>query len=283
MVMTMLPSSLWAGSEPQEQTGTGSISGTIWLDENADGVYDSGEKPVADYEVSLYLSSNTNETVAKVTTDGSGNYAFRDLESNDYVIGMPLSQNVNGTEYLVPMVGISGDNKFALDKTTYNAYTNTISIESDSESKGYSGGVRLPAGIQSLSVGIQPGSSTSYVPNSTVIGFAGYEWWVIGNVSYGVTSPSGNSITLWSKNWNFDRSMFRDTSVINNNYNGSYLQAAMNALDTSLFTTTKGNTQEGNYVTVRGSLDLLYETGAQPIPLLQIKNSGLFLIRNGQL
>ncbi|MGL6198866.1 MAG: InlB B-repeat-containing protein [Lachnospiraceae bacterium] len=248
--------------ESQLQAQAGSISGTIWLDENEDGAYNSGEKPVADYEVSLYLASNTNETVAVVTTDDSGNYTFTNLAADDYVVGIPLSQKVGDTEYLVPLIGISGDNKFALDKTTYNAYTNTIAIEADSEANDYSAGVRLPAGIQNLSVGIQQGSNTTYTPNTTVIGFAGYEWWVIGTSSSGVTSQSSTSITLLSKTHNFSTSVFNPTTNYVNNYNGSTLQTAMTNLSSTLFTTAKGNTLESNLVLARSSLDLIaYSSG----------------------
>lgn len=84
MCTVMFPMSLWAkeGEDklPQEQSNTGSISGTVWLDKNEDGVYDSGESLVCGYEVSLYLASNTNDTVAVVTTDSRGYYTFRDLE-----------------------------------------------------------------------------------------------------------------------------------------------------------------------------------------------------------
>ncbi|MGL6197437.1 MAG: SdrD B-like domain-containing protein [Lachnospiraceae bacterium] len=261
-------------SEQQTQGNTGSISGTIWLDENEDGIYDSGEKAVADYEVSLYLASNTNETVAAVTTDGSGNYTFRDLEANDYVVGIPLSQSVNGTEYLVPMIGINGNNKFALDRTTYDAYTNIISVESDSDAKDYSAGVRLPAGMQTLSVGIQPGGT--YTINSTTIGFAGYEWWVIGGSSVGsAVSSASTTLTLWSKNEDFGTSIFR---AYYNDYNVSGLKTVMNALDTSLFTTTIGNTQESTYVTTRASLDLTSTTGVNTWGYADVTNQNFWPI-----
>ncbi|MGL6200576.1 MAG: DUF7601 domain-containing protein [Lachnospiraceae bacterium] len=244
-------------SESLEQCNTGSISGRIWLDDNEDGVYDSGEKPVADYEVSLYLSSNTNEIVAMVTTDSSGNYTFKDLASDDYVVGIPLSQKAGDTQYLVPMIGISGDNKFALDKTTYNAYTNTIAIEAGTDAKDYSAGVRMPAGIQTTSVGIKPKSSTTFTINSTVIGFAGHEWWVIGGSSVGSTvSSSSTTLTLWSKNYDFGETYFNSsTASVKNKYAGSLLQTAMNNLNTTMFTSALGNTQESNYVINRTSMD----------------------------
>ncbi|MGL6201124.1 MAG: InlB B-repeat-containing protein [Lachnospiraceae bacterium] len=270
MCTVMLPVSLWAedGGDTKtqssstetaqsdeslpEQSGTGSISGTIWLDKNDDGVYDSSESSVAGYEVSLYLSLDTNEAVTTVTTDGSGNYMFKDLEPNDYVVGLPLSQSVNETEYLVPIVGISGDNKFALDTTTYNAYTDSITITAGTEAKEYSGGVRSPAGIQTLSVGIQPESSTNYTVNNTVIGFAGQEWWVIGDDISGVTSPQADSVTLWSKTYNSSYygifNPYTGTTG-NNKYDGSTHYTTINSYASNLLS----GSQEANYVIDRAA------------------------------
>lgn len=253
-----------ADSENSSDSYSNSISGTIWLDENEDGVHDGVEKSVADYEVFLYLASNTNDTVATVKTDGSGNYIFSDLEPNDYVVGIPLSQSVSGTQYLVPMIGINGDNKFMLYETTYDAYTDTIIISENTMATDYNAGVRLPPGIQTTSVGILPGTNSSYTVNSSVIGFAGCEWWVIGNPTSGVISPS-NSITLFSKNTDFGISQFSTggtSGSLGSNYSTSILRSKMNALDTSLF--SSGNTLEKSYVTTR-TVDMYNSSGVDSL------------------
>ncbi len=50
-----------------------------------------------------------------------------------------------------------------------------------------------------LAVEIQAGRGTPTV-NSSVIGFAGQEWWVIGDNSSGVTAPTGH-VTLLAKGY----------------------------------------------------------------------------------
>lgn len=247
--------------EPEEPvepvTYANSISGKLWLDANADGVYDSDETTVAGYEVSLYLAADTSNVVETTTTNDNGEYLFEGLTPDDYVVGVPLSQTVGDTNYLVPLVGISGDNKFVLDKATYDAYTETISMAADTEASEYNAGVRLLPSIQAMSVGIQPESSTAYLVNLTTIGFAGKQWWLIGNASNGVQSPQADSVTLLARSDDFGMGAFK--SGLSSDYNGSILQGAMNALDTSLF--TSGNTNESNYIINRASMDLLNENG----------------------
>lgn len=239
--------------ETEPVTYANSIGGTIWLDANEDGVFDSGEALVVGYKVSLYLASDTDNAVETAITNGNGEYTFENLTPDDYVVGIPQYQSVSGTKYLFPMTGISGDNKFILDEITYNAYTNIISIASDTEASGYHAGVCLPPSIQTTSAQI---SKTAYTINRTVVGYAGHEWWVIGDSGTGVTSPA-NSLTLWSKNHDWQIVAFN--SSVDNNYQNSALKTAMNNLNNSLF--TSGNILERNYVINRASMDLFDENG----------------------
>ncbi|MGL6200503.1 MAG: DUF7601 domain-containing protein [Lachnospiraceae bacterium] len=99
------------------------------------------------------------------------------------------------------------------------------------------------------------GSNTTFTPNTTVIGFAGHQWWVIGDVGSGVKSQlrgtTTSSITLWSKDLDFDQIPFNSNSTSNdaNKYDGSTLQSYMGGLDVSMF--SNGNAQEQNYLIKR--------------------------------
>ena len=61
------------------------VSGKAWLDLNKNGKRDSSEKGLPNVLVKLY-SANTNNVVAKVSTDGSGNYVFSNITNGKYYI-----------------------------------------------------------------------------------------------------------------------------------------------------------------------------------------------------
>lgn len=67
----------WAEPEPL----TGCIGDTVWLDANADGVYDAGEQPIANVLVELYVDG---ALYANAVTDASGMYLFCDLVAGTY-------------------------------------------------------------------------------------------------------------------------------------------------------------------------------------------------------
>ena len=69
-----------------------SISGTIWSDENQDGVKDSDESNQEGWTVYLDLNQNrlrdSDEPTTK--TDSSGQYVFNDLDAGTYFVGVDL-------------------------------------------------------------------------------------------------------------------------------------------------------------------------------------------------
>jgi len=96
--------------EPENTTYANSISGVLWIDTNEDGVYDSGEQPLADYPVYLYAEGDTDNAVITAITNADGKYRFEDISPGRYVVGIKAEEN--GTEYLLPLVGVQKDNKF---------------------------------------------------------------------------------------------------------------------------------------------------------------------------
>jgi SdrD B-like domain/Secretion system C-terminal sorting domain len=85
-----------------EKAGLGNY---VWLDANANGTQDAGEKPVAAVTVSLYDSA-TNTQIAKTVTDGNGYYSFTGLNPGAYYVvfepttlpqGATFTTQTNGT------------------------------------------------------------------------------------------------------------------------------------------------------------------------------------------
>jgi len=100
-----------AETEPESNTDVEkytNISGFLWVDANEDGTYDSGEQPLVDYPVYLYVEGNTDNAVDITTTDVDGKYCFEIISPGRYVVGIKAEEN--GTEYLLPLMGVQKDN-----------------------------------------------------------------------------------------------------------------------------------------------------------------------------
>ncbi len=89
-----------------------SLGDFVWLDGNANGVQDSGESGVAGVSVALIgagsdgkFGTTDDVTLATTTTDGSGQYAFRNLNAGQYrgeiqrTRGRYLHHGVAGRQY----------------------------------------------------------------------------------------------------------------------------------------------------------------------------------------
>ena len=127
---------------------SGSIGGRLWLDENADGVMDEDELGVENYPVSLYMADNPHAAVQTAITGTDGTYYFEHIEPGSYMVGI-ASEMIGETEYLLPVIGISGDNKFKIvemDEETIMAYSETIVISenTDTAAEPVNAGIRLP-------------------------------------------------------------------------------------------------------------------------------------------
>jgi len=70
----------------------GSMSGTIWLDTDDDGKYDTDENGIQGINVNLLRADES--IVSSIFTDASGAYSFTDLDAGDYILEV-----VSGTTY----------------------------------------------------------------------------------------------------------------------------------------------------------------------------------------
>ncbi len=122
------------------------ISGVIWLDENEDGLMDEDEPVISDFPVRLYQD---DQLIDEVKTDADGSYQFEDLEPGEYVLEV-RSEIIGKVEYLLPLCGIQGDNRFTMTETAeedITALSDPVQVEADTRIQDISAGMRLPAGI----------------------------------------------------------------------------------------------------------------------------------------
>ena len=85
---------------------TGSISGTVFLDNDGDGIQDGGDGTLANVTISL-LDDN-GMVVATVTTDGGGNYVFNNVPEGDYTLVFNPDTNTDGLNDLDPTLQDQG-------------------------------------------------------------------------------------------------------------------------------------------------------------------------------
>lgn len=192
---------------------SGSISGRLWLDENADGVMDEDESGVEDYPVSLYMADDPHIAVQTAKTGADGTYRFENIEPGSYVVGI-APEIIEQTEYLLPVIGMSGDNKFEIvevSEETIMAYSETIIIseETDTGEGAVNAGIRLPgkkaarvwtaSNYSQLKTYIGQAAENDIIVISGDIGFLSSESITI-NKSLIFRSSSGNQITFSQPN-----------------------------------------------------------------------------------
>ncbi|MGL9729767.1 SdrD B-like domain-containing protein [Enterococcus sp. DIV0756] len=115
-------------SETIAPTATGVITGSVWSDENEDGIHDADEQMLSGVEIFLVEADDKAQVVTKTFTDGAGNYEFIELTTGEYSVAVG-AQTLNGTEYLAPIASLQTgkDNKFDIEESTQQfSYTKTI-------------------------------------------------------------------------------------------------------------------------------------------------------------
>ena len=132
-------------------TCSGSISGMLWQDENSDGTWDTAESGISNYPVSLYKADDRSNAVQTVTTDIGGKYAFANIESGIYVVGVK-SNELGADYYMLPMEGVTGDNKFGTWSSDGNEkYSDFITMEMNTTVTDINAGLRMPPVAQATS------------------------------------------------------------------------------------------------------------------------------------
>ena len=150
------------------------ISGVLWIDANEDGTYDSSEQALAGYPVYLYSEGDTDDAVVDVTTDADGRYLFENIEPGRYVVGIKAEEN--GTEYLLPLMGVQNDNKFYFTPDWSMVVSDVIEIEADMAIVDVDAAMRTMPGIEpmaaySINIGTVSADGTGYTYASNVLTF----------------------------------------------------------------------------------------------------------------
>lgn len=111
------------------------ISGSIWKDENADGIKDENEERMANVEVMLFnnttgkLAIDSSNKELKQKTDANGNYTFRNLKQGSYTV-IFLYDNINYSATTYKKENVSEEqNSDAVDsKITIDGIERTAAI-----------------------------------------------------------------------------------------------------------------------------------------------------------
>ena len=140
--------------EPEESDTPyeNSISGVLWIDADEDGTYDGDEQPLADYPVYLYAEGDQDNAVDTATTDADGEYEFINISPGRYVVGIKAEEN--GTDYLLPMVGVQNDNKFYFAPDWSKVISNAVDIDTDTVVTDIDAAMRTMPGIQPMAATI---------------------------------------------------------------------------------------------------------------------------------
>ncbi len=115
---------------------TATIGNTVWLDENANGIFDAGEEGIPN--VTVLLRASDNSIVGTTTTDLNGGYIFNNLPVDSYTVevsaGLPtglLSTFNEDTGTLLPdnttSVNIAGADEHLSAIFGYN-YVSTLDV-----------------------------------------------------------------------------------------------------------------------------------------------------------
>jgi len=156
------------------------VSGSIFNDENGDGLQGNNEGGIAGVTVILFDADGTE--VATTTTDASGNFAFDDIMEGDFFIEVDVSTNTEGIPNFEGTIQDAGDDDFDSD---INPSTGQSEIFSHNPAAGNSD---IDAGF--------------IVPTGTITGFAFNDLNFNGLQNTGENGIPGVTVNLIDENGN---------------------------------------------------------------------------------
>ncbi len=138
---------------PSALIKTNGISGKLWLDKNANGVMDAGENGVAGYPVHLYTADDADAALQSTQTEADGTYRFETLKPGSYVVGI-FSETIGESDYLLPVVGLTQDNRFELVEIgeDFMAMCVPIEIEEETSAENMNAGVRFTSEMMPFTI-----------------------------------------------------------------------------------------------------------------------------------
>ncbi len=120
-----------------------SLGDRVWLDNNGDGIQDSGELNVSDVNVTLYIKGNLT-AIAQMETNETGEYLFENLVPNKYFVKF---SDINVSYRFT--VKDTGDDINGSDVNT-TGYTDIFELKSNEHNRSIDAGIFEPVSVGNL-------------------------------------------------------------------------------------------------------------------------------------
>ena len=185
-------STSWVAGEPvAAMLSPGIIKGTVWVDQNVNGVLngkkDPGEEAAAGVKVQLYDVRNPANPVLKeeVTTDTNGAYRFEGLVNGNYASGNQYKVVVTRDANTYSSFTIRGDNMVFTPDPSQNKASLEVSPAPETEEKSYDVGLVKPGIVMDAPIVHKKVTGANARPENFV-----FEWTAVPKESF---LPAGRS------------------------------------------------------------------------------------------
>lgn len=135
------------GSESMAQDSI--IFDHVWVDENSNGIHDSGEGPIVDATVKLYIDHNGDgypERLAETTqTDANGEYLFQNLAANKYSVSVDLG-SLPEANYLMTSWNTGPDEAADSDTDPHTLRSDVIDVSGEATTYEHLGSIGFLSG-----------------------------------------------------------------------------------------------------------------------------------------
>ena len=194
-------STSWVAGEPvAAMLSPGIIKGTVWVDQNVNGVLngkkDAGEEAAAGVKVRLYDVKDPDNPVLKeeVTTDANGAYRFEGLVNGNYSSGNQYKVVVNRDANTYSSFTIRGVNMVFKPDDDQNTASLEVSPAPETEEKSYDVGLVKPGIVMDAPIVHKKVSGANARPENFV-----FEWTADPDPR---TLPAGRSYLPMPNGWN---------------------------------------------------------------------------------
>ena len=183
-------STSWVAGEPvAAMLSPGIIKGTVWVDQNVNGVLngkrDPGEEAAAGVTVQLHDVRNSANPVEEVTTDTNGAYRFEGLVNGDYSSGSRYKVVVTRDANTYSSFTVKGDNMVFTPDADQNKASLEVSPASEKEEKSYDVGLVKPGIVMDAPIVHKKVSGANARPETFV-----FEWTAVPDPN---TLPGGRA------------------------------------------------------------------------------------------
>ena len=191
----------WVSGEPvAAMLSPGIIKGTVWVDQNVNGVLngkrDPGEEAAAGVKVRLYDVKDPANPVLKeeVTTDTNGAYRFEGLVNGNYSSGNQYKVVVTRDANTYSSFTIRGDNMVFQPDADPRTASLEVSPAPETEEKSYDAGLVKPGIVMDAPIVHKKVTGANARPENFV-----FEWTAVPEES---TLPAGRSYLPMPNGWN---------------------------------------------------------------------------------